>query len=141
MIHHQASIRFQSDPCLLQVVRAVISEIGQLAGLTEKTRRLVTLAVDEACANIIRHTYNNEFHHTIELKCRVNDNRLEFCLVDFGNPMNVEEIKHRELSEIRPGGLGTFFMQNIMDRIEYENLSPRGNQVKLIKYLHQEDSS
>jgi len=127
---------FPSNPCYLQVAREMISGMGLLAGLPEKTVRLITLAVDEACANIIRHTYKNDPSHVIEMSCRVSDIELEFCLRDFGDRTDLSKIRHRELDDIRPGGLGTFFMKNIMDKIEYEHAVPRGNMVRLTKYLH-----
>ena len=135
MPQYNSTIRFPSDPYYLQIIREVIAEMGKLARLSDKKVRLVTLAVDEACANIIRHTYHNEFNHVIEMNCSVTDAYLEFCLVDFGNTIDFSKIKHRDLSDVRPGGLGTFFMKNIMDKIEYENRVPRGNLVRLVKYL------
>ena len=133
-------MRFPSDPCYLQVTRAMIAGMGLLAGLTENKIRLITLAVDEACANIIRHTYKNEPSHVIEMTCQVSDSALEFCLRDFGDKMDLDNIKHRDLDDVRPGGLGTFFMKNIMDKIEYENTVPRGNLVRLTKFLHKDPS-
>jgi anti-sigma regulatory factor (Ser/Thr protein kinase) len=130
-----STVRFPSDPFYLRVVREVITEMGKLAGLSEKKTRLVTLAVDEACANIIRHTYQNETHHIIEMNTSVTDEHLEFCLVDYGKAVDFSKVKHRELGDVRPGGLGTFFMKNIMDKIEHKNLLPYGNQIRLVKYL------
>ena len=140
MAQYQTLMTFPSNPCYLQVVREMISGMGQLAGLPEKTVRLITLAVDEACANIIRHTYKSDPSHVIEMSCRISDLELEFCLRDFGDPVDLGKIRHRELDDVRPGGLGTFFMKNIMDKIEYEHVVPRGNMVRLAKYLHKVQS-
>jgi anti-sigma regulatory factor (Ser/Thr protein kinase) len=136
----QTQIRFPSNPCYLQVVREMISGMGLLAGLPESKVRLITLAVDEACANIIRHTYKNEPSHIIEMTSRISEDQLEFCLKDFGEKMDLGKIRHRDLDDVRPGGLGTFFMKNIMDKIEYEHVVPRGNLVRLTKFLSQDQS-
>jgi anti-sigma regulatory factor (Ser/Thr protein kinase) len=140
MARFQTQMLFPSDPCFLQVVREMITGMGLLAGLPDSKVRLVTLAVDEACANIIRHTYKNEPSHTIEMISRVSDTELEFCLRDFGENMDLGKIRHRDLDDVRPGGLGTFFMKNIMDKIEYEHVVPRGNLVRLTKFLHEDRS-
>ena len=137
MAPFRTQLRFPSDPCYLQLAREMISGMARLAELPESKIRLITLAVDEACANIIRHTYNNQPHQVIEMDCRVSDTELEFCLKDFGENMDLSKIKHRDLEDVRPGGLGTFFMKNIMDKIEYQHLAPRGNLVKLTKFLQQ----
>ena len=140
MANFQTQMRFPSDPCCMQVVREMITGMGLLAGLPDSKVRLITLAVDEACANIIRHTYKNEASHIIEMTCRASDDKLEFCLRDFGEKVDLGKIRHRDLDDIRPGGLGTFFMKNIMDKIEYEHVVPRGNLVRLIKFLHKDQS-
>jgi anti-sigma regulatory factor (Ser/Thr protein kinase) len=130
-----ATLTFPSNPYFLQIARDVISQMSKLAGLSDKKVRLVTLAVDEACANIIRHTYKNELHHKIEMGCQITEHSIEFALRDFGETTDFSKVKHRELNDVRPGGLGTFFMKNIMDEIKYENLVPSGNVVRLVKYL------
>jgi anti-sigma regulatory factor (Ser/Thr protein kinase) len=135
MAQYQTTLRFPSDPCYLQLAREMITGMGRLAELPESKIRLITLAVDEACANIIRHTYHNEPDHVIEMNCRISETELEFCLRDFGENVDLSKVKHRDLEDVRPGGLGTFFMKNIMDKIEYQNLAPSGNLVKLTKFL------
>jgi len=41
-------------------------------------------------------------------------------LLDKGDPAVPENIKPRKLDEIRPGGLGTFFIGQIMDEIVFK---------------------
>ena len=37
-----------------------------------------------------------------------------------GNAVDPKKIKHRNIDNIRPGGLGTFFIQEIMDAMEFK---------------------
>ena len=60
----------QSHPRFLSVVRAAVGELGLVYGLPEESSRGVTLAVDEALANIIRHAYKNRYDQEIELNCQ-----------------------------------------------------------------------
>jgi anti-sigma regulatory factor (Ser/Thr protein kinase) len=50
-----------SHPRFLPIVRAAVGELGLVYGLPEESSREVTLAVDEALANIIRHAYKNRY--------------------------------------------------------------------------------
>jgi phosphoserine phosphatase RsbU/P len=100
---------------------------------------MVTLAIDEACTNIIRHTYKNRLDCPIRLLCSHTGESLQFRLIDFGEPLDTSCIKHRSLDELRPGGLGTYFMKNILDRIEYKNPPEGGNEIVLTKFLAKGD--
>ncbi len=127
-----------SDPALLCVVRGAVGKLAEVAGLPEKACREVTLAVDEALTNIIRHAYRNRRGHAIELRCRrcggPRGIRLEFVLVDKGRAVDPAELRGRPLDEVRPGGLGTHLIQHSMDEVSYQRRGGR-NRLRLVKYL------
>lgn len=123
-----------SDPEVLCVVRNAVERFAALAGFTEDEGRMITLAVDEAMANIIRHAYGDRHDQLIELQCRQNADHLEFLLVDHGQAVPPEKIRGRPLHEVRPGGLGVHLMTQIMDSVCYEPL-PSGNHLRLAKRL------
>ena len=123
-----------SDPQILCVVRSAVERFAALAGFSEEDCRSITLALDEAMTNIIRHAYGNRHDQAIELRCRVNQENVEFVLLDRGESVPAEKIRGRPLEEVRPGGLGTHIIAQIMDRVSYEPL-PGGNQWKLVKHL------
>src|SRR3954451_8422807 len=81
-----AVIRFlvPSDPFYLRVVRAAVGELASVYGLPENECRAITLAVDEAMANVIRHAYSGDPGHTIEIECEGSADRLSFTLLDQG---------------------------------------------------------
>ena len=62
-----------SHPRFLSVVRTAVGELSVIYGLSEEECHGVTLAVDEALANIIRHAYKNRDDQKIEFDCDVND--------------------------------------------------------------------
>jgi len=54
----------------------------------------------------------------VRISC--NDDVLEISFFDKGKPVEKSKVKHRAIDDIKPGGLGTFFIQQIMDSINFE---------------------
>ena len=44
----------------------------------------------------------------MQIKISFKDNELTIGFYDKGKPANPENIKHRKLDDVKPGGLGTF---------------------------------
>ncbi len=133
-------IRLASDPKLLKIVRAGIAHLCDLAGFPEEQRHRATLAVDEACTNIIKHAYGGATDKPILITARLIENGIEVVLRDFGAKADLERIKPRELDDIRPGGLGVHLIRSAMDAVVYDNTLPDGNQLTLKKFLPQQRS-
>ena len=123
-----------SDPQLLSVVRSAVHELAKVVGFSDEECRTITVAVDEALTNIIRHAYQNRHDQTIGLVCQPCGDGIEFLLSDSGQAADPEKLRGRPLSEVRPGGLGTHIIQQVMDHVEYQAL-PDGNRLRLVKYL------
>ena len=51
----------------------------------------------------------------MEIKISLKDCELEIGFFDKGKKVVPENIQHRKLDDIKPGGLGTFFIKQIMD--------------------------
>jgi anti-sigma regulatory factor (Ser/Thr protein kinase) len=132
------SIRLQlvmpSHPRYLCLVRAAVGEIGLVCGLPEESCRGITLAVDEALANVIRHAYKSRHDQEIELNCRTVANDLEFTLLDRGEPPDPARICGQPMDEVSLSGRGTHLIKAVMDKVTYERVNGR-NQLKLIKHL------
>ena len=123
-----------SDPRVLSIVRSTVHQLACVAGFPEEQCRSITLAVDEALSNIIRHAYQNRRDQAIQLTCQCDNDGLEFLLVDHGQSVDPGMLRGRPLDEVRPGGLGTHLIAQIMDRVQYEPLPDR-NQLRLVKHL------
>ncbi len=132
--------RLPSDPKLLKIVRAGIAHLCDLAGFPEEHRHRATLAVDEACSNIIMHAYGGATDQPILITARLLENGIEVVLRDYGKKADIESIKSRELDDIRPGGLGVHLIRSAMDAVVYDNTLPDGNQLTLKKFLPQSRS-
>jgi anti-sigma regulatory factor (Ser/Thr protein kinase) len=123
-----------SDARFLAVIRATVGELGSVCGFTGEDRRAITLAVDEAMANVIRHAYRGDPGGAIEMECQARADGLEFTLLDHGEPPDPARLKAHAPDEDTPGGRGTHLIRMIMDEVSYERVQ-RGNQLRLSKRL------
>jgi anti-sigma regulatory factor (Ser/Thr protein kinase) len=123
-----------SHPRFLSVVRAAVNELSITVGLPKEECDAVTLAVDEALANIIRHAYKNRYDQKVEFECLVSEKQMEFTLLDQGEPPDSARICAQPMDELALGGRGTHLIKAIMDEVTYKQVS-EGNQLKLIKRL------
>ena len=134
-------IVLSSDPRLLHVLRSVIKCCAEGAGFPDSDAESLAMAIDEAAANVIRHTYANRPDAKLALEIRTFPDHVEFILEDWGPKVHSELIRPRPLDEIRPGGLGTFFIQRFMDESSYDGNCPEGNRLRMIKNLPRKVSS
>lgn len=128
-------IRVPSDPVFMSVVRQVTTAVGALAGLTAPEADSVTLAVDEACTNVIKHAYHCDCSQQMILSFEVLPDRLELTVRDFGIKCESSDIRGRDLDDVRPGGLGVHIMREVMDRIEYDTSHTRGTELRMTRFL------
>ncbi len=111
--------RFNAIPERLHDMRAVLTETLDKMGCPKPVRRLLVLAVNEACMNVIQHGYKGDPAGEMILEILNNNGELEFRLTDFAETVDPAKVKPRPLDEIRPGGLGTYFIQRIMDEVRF----------------------
>lgn len=123
-----------SDPRYLPVVRGAICPLAEAMGWDEADCRAITLALDEALANIIRHAYHNRTDGLIELECRETAEGLEVTLLDKGEAPDRTKICARAIACDQPGGLGTHIIKDVMDAVSYQ-ATPEGNRFTATKLL------
>jgi len=111
-------IRLPTQPAMLKIIRRVTEQSAALCGCDEKTAQDIVIAVDEACQNVIRHAYRGEDGELV-LSISKSDDNMVVRLRDFAPPVDVSKIKPRDLDDLRPGGLGTHFIKEIMDNVEF----------------------
>jgi serine/threonine-protein kinase RsbW len=114
-----------------------VTRMAQAAGLAPQAVYAVQVAVDEACSNIVEHAYGGEGRGPIECTCHVYDDRLIVTLHDYGCPFDPAQIPHPDLKaslqDRNAGGLGVYFMQQLMDHVHFESVPGTGNTLTLIK--------
>ena len=81
----------------------------------------LVLALAEAAQNIVKHAYKNQpTDDLLKVVINYNDKTLMMELFDKGNAVIPENIKPRNLEDIKAGGLGTFFIGQIMDEVIFK---------------------
>lgn len=130
----QVEFHVSSDPKMLKIIRSGISYLCELAGFSTQQQNQTALAVDEACANIIKYAYDGRHDQQIIVKARLLENGIEIVLRDFGKKAKPAKIKPRDLDDIRPGGLGVHFIRSIMDVVSYATSANDGNKLTLTKF-------
>lgn len=122
----------------LEEMRQFAAQAAKNAGMDDTEIYAVELAVDEACTNIIEHAYGVESGGEIECTCDAEDDRLTIMLRDHGKPFKPSTLAEPDLSsdldKRRPGGLGLYLMQQLMDEVRFESLGEAGNLLTMVKH-------
>lgn len=121
----------------LCLVRALVKRASEMMGCNQDLTGKLVIAVNEACMNVIQHAYKGEDKGEIILEILNNEDSLLFRLKDHAEPIELDSVKPRDLEDVRPGGLGTFFIQEIMDECRMGHLEEgAGNYLEMIKKIN-----
>jgi len=139
---NHVEIRILAHPANLCIVRSAAQKAAEQCGLEQKSVDAITLALEEALANTIRHGYGGPCNKPIIVtlnRLNADDDHqagLEILIRDFGRQIDPAKIKGRDLDDVRPGGLGVHLIYSSMDEVEYSCPSEGGMQLRLVKYLN-----
>ena len=122
----------------LEKICDFVQQAAKTAALNDNEVYAVQLAVDEACTNIIEHAYGGEERGDIECTCVAIKDGLKIILHDHApafNPDQVPEpVLNVPLDEIKPRGLGLFFMRKLMDEVHFNFTKGKGNYLTMVKH-------
>ena len=133
--------RFKADFSNLDEIRSSIFNDAISIGFDEDSASKISLAVDEACTNLIRYSFNLDSNYIINITTQFDSKNLIVKIMDQGNPFNPIEVNEPNMVEyfhsFKKGGLGIMIMKKFMDRIIY---TPRDknnslNTLTLVKSL------
>lgn len=113
------SLRCSASACELANLRSKVKQAVLKHGCNCDCADKVVIAVNEACMNVIQHAYGTSAAGDIVLEIFDQQNTLIFRITDFAKTIDHQCIKPRDISELRPGGLGVHLICEIMDEIEY----------------------
>ena len=122
----------------LKEVRVFSREVFDKLKLDNELKDELVLAIAEAAQNIVKHAFKNAASPNelmvVQISCE--NNKLQIAFYDRGTPVDPKKVKHREIDNVKPGGLGTFFIQEIMDAVEFKDgKKPWINHLVLTKQL------
>jgi serine/threonine-protein kinase RsbW len=131
--------------CLTNIRQAVLGVCAR-AGLEHERTAQLEMAVDEACSNIIEHSYGGEDQPRLELAedaLRVHFLRTRDRIVveifdrgtgfDFGSTPAVSPPDY--LTTDRQRGLGLYIIRCFVDDASYQRGTPQGNCLRLTKLV------
>ncbi|HDP98122.1 MAG TPA: ATP-binding protein [bacterium] len=123
----------------LELIRTMIAHIAKTVGFDEDDVNKIELAVDEACANVIKHAYYKDTKDSIDLIVEIDYKKLTVIITDQGIGFDVKNILNRDiknyLAQMKVGGLGIHLMKALMDEVEFKSKPGIKTEVKMVKYF------
>jgi len=136
---YKSTLTIPSQTERLNDVREFVGALARTHGFVEDDINKITIAVDEACTNIIKHGYAYAPDKSIVVDIIRKGNDFEIIISDNGKQFDANAIHSPDmkdyLAHYRRGGLGVYLMKRIMDKVEF-NLHSDKNVLRMIKTLH-----
>ena len=127
----------------LERIRQFVQDKAREFGFSDEIFHKIALAVDEACSNLIRHSYHLDETKTfiVDISSQ-GDNALAIEIMDKGDafdPMTVPAPDLRQYAaQHRKGGFGVHIIRMVMDAVEYFPANPPDeemNRLNLVKKI------
>ena len=137
-MNFEESKNFKIESASLKEVRVFAREVFKKRSIFEKHTDDLVLALAEAAQNIVKHAYKDaeDTSDKMEITISLKGGELEIGFFDKGRAVDQNNVRHRKIDDIKPGGLGTFFIQQIMDAVVFkEGEKPWINHLVLTKKI------
>ena len=133
--------RFTNRLSDLHAMHHYVRGIAIEAGFLDQALGDIELAVVEACANVVKHAYRGVPEATMPIDIEVWLDGPDFYIVitDQGQPFDppggpIPRPDPAQLLDRRPrGGLGLYFIVNLMDEVSWEVQAGHPNRLRLLK--------
>lgn len=134
------SVQMLSRTTLLAPLRSMIVSVAEHAGFDEVNCGHIALAVDEALANVIRHGYGgrDDCRVWVHLWHTHDPSGIRIVIEDLARQIDPENIRGRDLDDVRPGGLGVHLIRTVMDTAHFEKRREGGMRLTLEKVVRDE---
>lgn len=140
-VKYNTKICVSSDYGELAAIRQFVLDKAVEFGFNDDEAFKISLAVDEACTNLVKHSYKFDSTKQICVFIELNTNQFIVNILDEGTPFNPSDFPTPDMTEYlskhRRGGLGIHLMRSVMDDISYipSNQHNPHNTLKLKKIL------
>ena len=132
----QLTLSFPADRKYLSLVGSLIHELQRFTpNLPDALGYNVSLAVDEALANVITHAYDNDPSGKVELTVEIGPDRLTIRIRDWGQSYDPDKVREPDFGRPEERGYGLYLIRKLMDEVDYAPDPTAGNQATLVKYL------
>ncbi|NOX33496.1 MAG: ATP-binding protein [Deltaproteobacteria bacterium] len=136
------SFTFPSHTSQLELIRLISTKVAAyVPAFSEENLDDIGLAMDEACTNVISHSYLNDPKGMIKVEYTLGLDKIRIQIIDEGekgqlfNPDDLSPVdKEAYLQNLSRGGLGVHLIKKIMDEVEYTVSPGVHNCLKMVKY-------
>jgi anti-sigma regulatory factor (Ser/Thr protein kinase) len=112
-------------------IRSLVRKACDKFGLDKEKASQVVLAIDEACANVIRHGYNYSKHGYICIETYQEAGFGVFLIKDHCPQIDESVLAPKKKDLLSPGGLGLSLMHEVMDSVALKPNDDGGNHLEL----------
>ncbi len=145
-VEQEYQLRIPSQTDNLEIIRGFIAKVAEKVGFADDDIGKIELACDEACANVIKHAYSDgKTKQSLDVAIKINYQKFTIIVTDHGKGFEPDAIKLPDmkeyLAELKVGGLGIYLMKTLMDEVDYLIEPGVRNQVKMVKYFINKNSS
>jgi anti-sigma regulatory factor (Ser/Thr protein kinase) len=128
-------LQIMSRPELLAPVRGLVNGLALREGLDDLAACHLTLAMDEALTNVIRHGYEGRPDGLIWITAEPlgNGAGVRVIIEDRARSVDPAALRGRDLEDVRPGGLGLHLLRTLVDRFDHAPREGGGMRVVLEK--------
>ncbi|MBN2562575.1 MAG: ATP-binding protein [Phycisphaerae bacterium] len=136
----KVELNITSSAKSLPIVRSAVERMAEMEGFGDADAHALTLAIDEALANVIKHGYDGRPDQPITITLstvKAADTRPGVAVEvrDKGRQVDPKTIQGRNLDDVRPGGLGVHIIQAVMDEYNYSCPPDGGMLLRMVKYV------
>lgn len=129
----------------IQNICQFVADGAAASGLDATAIFHIELACDEACTNVIEHAYGGEDKGQIRVSWQFADDALMITIHDNGRSFDPDAVPHPtlpklpdnapppDIDDVKVGGLGIHFMEQLMDEVTFSFDGDAGNTLTLVK--------
>lgn len=142
-------LQMRSNPLYLSGAREMVGAVARRLCFSDEACGQISLAIDEALCNIIRHGYERRSDGPIwisiypiggvavpalpgskgkdDSSCACGPTTaIKIVIEDEARQVDPDAIRSRDLDHVRPGGLGVHIIRSVMDEVTYERRADGG---------------
>lgn len=123
-------LRVPSKPEYVAIVRTLISDVARRVALPASAVEDVQVAASEACANVVRHAYEEPDESDILVRCSSSLDSLVIEIEDQGCGLDKPCRRSGERN-----GFGLILIHNLMDDVSLDTEPDRGTVVRMVKNI------
>lgn len=130
------TIDFPSSPEWFRTIRNMMMTTATHVGFDERVAGQISMSVDEALSNIYRHGYMGDSSGRITLSVQslvTPKPRINIQIEDNACQVDEQTIQSRDIEDVRPGGIGVYLIQTIMDEAVWSKRDAGGMRLTMCK--------